>query len=399
MPGEFKTGQPVRLSIGVTGAIRLKSFQGGKMIGKVFRNSIMVLCLFAIMAGSAFAAAPVSKKTGKALVVGISMPTLQEERWQKDRAIVVNQLLALGVSKDKILQQSADGDEQKQVTQCENLITQGIDVLIIFPQNGEACAPVVTSAHEAGVKVVAIDRIIKNVDLDFFITYDAYTIGVIQGTYITNVVNAGNWIMIAGAPQDPNAALIRQGQMSKVQPLIDKGAVKVVLDQAANYWNPDEALKYTEQGLTANNNNIQCVFTSNDGCAGAAIEALKEQGLAGKVPVPGLDADVAACQRIVAGTQNMTVYRKLSIMDMAAAKVAVAMGTGVDIGKAVGIAIVTKNNGKLDVPAILFKGKDQMFAVDNKNMEEVVKDGWLKAADIYRDVAKDKWPNWTKKYN
>jgi D-xylose transport system substrate-binding protein len=186
--------------------------------------------------------------------------------------------------------------------------------------------------------------------------------------------------------------------MKYVQPLIDKGDVKVVLDQAANYWNPDEALLYTEQGLTANNNDIQCVFTSNDGCAGAAIEALQEQGLAGKVPVPGLDADLAACQRIVAGTQTMTVYRKLSIMDKAAAQAAVALANGTDIAAATGIAVETKNNGKIDVPAILLKGADEMFAVDNSNMEEVVKDGWLKAADIYKDVPTEKWPAWTQNY-
>jgi len=373
-----------------------------RIIRKVMIASVLIAIattgVFASGAKEAGTNAPAAKKSNAELVVGLSMPTLQEERWQKDRDIVINELIAQGVKKEKILVQSADGDEQKQVTQSENLITQGIDVLIIFPQNGEACAPIVTSAHDAGVKVVAIDRIIKNVDLDFFITYDAYTIGTIQGEYITKIVNKGNWIMIAGAPQDPNAALIRQGQMAFVKPLIDKGDVKVVLDQAANYWNPDEALLYTEQGLTANKNNIQCVFTSNDGCAGAAIEALQEQGLAGKVPVPGLDADLAACQRIVAGTQTMTVYRKLSIMDMAAAKVAIALAKGEDVGKAAGIAIEKKNNGKIDVPAILFKGKDQMFAVDNSNMEEVVKDGWLKAADIYKNVAMDKWPAWTKNY-
>jgi len=347
------------------------------------------------------AAATQAAATGKSaadLRVGLSMPTLQEERWQKDRDIIVAQLQEQGVKKENILVQSADGDEQKQVSQSENLITQGIDVLIIIPQNGEACAPIVKSAHDSGIKVVAIDRIIKNADLDFYVAFDAFTMGDIQGEYITKLVNKGNWIMIAGAPQDPNAQLIRDGQMKWVKPLVDKGDVKVVLDQAANYWNPDEALLYTEQGLTANKNDIQCVFVSNDGCAGAAITALKEQGLAGKVPVPGLDADLAACQRIVAGTQSMTVYRKLSIMDKNAAKIAIALALGQDVEKTVGVTIEKKNNGKIDVPSNVLKAKDEMFAVDNTNMEEVVKDGWLKVADIYKDVPQDKWPAWTKNY-
>ena len=200
--------------------------------------------------------------------------------------------------------------------------------------------------------------------------------------------------MIAGAPQDPNAALIRNGQMEYVQPLIDNKKINVVLDQSANYWNPDEALLYTEQGLTANNNDISVVFTSNDGTAGAAIEALKDQGLAGKVIVPGLDADLAACQRIVAGTQSMTVYRKLSIIDKYAARAAVALALDEDINQSLDIDITSVNNGKINVPSILLKGKDQMFAVDNSNMEEIVKDGWLKKEDIYKNVPKSEWPNW-----
>lgn len=364
-------------------------------------KKLLTLVLIAIMMMATFIPVMAAKEAGD-VKVGLSMATLQEERWQKDRDIVIAKLMELGVKEENILVQSADGDEQKQVTQCENLITQGIDALILFPQNGEACAPIVKSAHEAGIKLVAVDRIIKNSDLDFFITYDAYFIGTIQGQYITEVAKCteGNWIMIGGAPQDPNAALIRAGQMEYVQPLIDAGKVKVVLDQSANYWNPDEALLYTEQGLTANNNDVQCVFTSNDGCAGAAIEALKEQGLAGKVPVPGLDADLAACQRIVEGTQTMTVYRKLAKMDQLAAQVGFAFATGADPSTVVGteFAIEVKNNGKIDVPAILIKPGDSFFWVDNSNMEEVVKDGWLKAADIYANVSADKWPEWTKNY-
>lgn len=324
------------------------------------------------------------------------MPTLQEERWQKDRDIIIEKLMDLGVEEKNILVQSADGDEQKQVTQCDNLITQGIDALIIFPQNGDASAPVVKSAHEAGVKVVSVDRLINNSDLDFYITYEATEIGRIQGEYITNMVDSGKWIMIAGAPQDPNATLIRNGQMEYVQPLIDAGKVEVVLDQAANYWNPDEALLYTEQGLTANNNDIQCVFTSNDGCAGAAIEALEEQGLAGKVPVPGLDADLAACQRIVEGTQTMTVYRRLAVQDECAAEAAFAFATGQDPADVLSQEIEVKNNGKIDVPSVLLRDRSMIFAVDATNMEEVVKDGWLKAEDIYKNVPEDQWPDWAK---
>jgi D-xylose transport system substrate-binding protein len=329
------------------------------------------------------------------IIIGVSLPTLQEERWKKDEAMIKKELQSLGIKAENILIQSAGGNEQKQVTQCENLITQGIDVLIVIPQNGEALAPVVESAHEANVQVVSVDRIINNADLDFYVTFDAYEIGVVQAEYMIEKVDSGNWIMIGGAPTDPNAALIRQGQLSVLQPYIDSGQINVVLDQNANYWNPDEALLYTEQGLTANNNDIQCVFTSNDGCAGAAIVALEEQGLAGKVPVPGLDAELSAVKRIVQGTQSMTVYRKLEMQASIAAKAAYALASETsDVESVVGAPVVTKNNGFKDVPAVLLSSREVMFAVDKENVKVVVDDGWLAKEDIYGDLSEEFQPNW-----
>ena len=357
------------------------------------KKSILFLIVFmaaiGILAGSVTAFA----KDAAKIKIGISMPTLQEERWKKDEAMFKERLMQLGVQEKNILIQSANGDEQKQVSQSENLITQGVDALIIIPQNGEACAPIVKSAHEAGVKVVAVDRIINNPDLDFYVTFDAYEIGVIQGEYIAKLSQSGNWIMVGGAPTDPNAALIRNGQLSIIKPFIDSGAVKVVLDQPANYWNPADALKAVEVGLTKANNDVQVVFTSNDGCAGAAIEALTEQGLAGKVPVPGLDADLAAMQRIAQGTQSMTVYRKLYMQADYAAQAAYALALGDDPKKYLDVEVTLKD-GK--VPAIMLKSREVMFAVDKTNMKVVVDDGWLKADDIFKPLDKSLWPDWYK---
>lgn len=356
----------------------------------------MTVLLLVAVALSAFAGGAKEASGPKEIKIGVSMPTLQEERWKKDEAMIKAKLMQLGVLEKNILIQSADGDEQKQVSQCENLITQGIDALIIIPQNGDAVAPVVASAHKAGVKVVAVDRIINNADLDFYVTFDAYYIGVRQAEYMIKVANKGNWIMIGGAPTDPNAALIRKGQLSILQPFIDKGDIKVVLDQPAAYWNPANALVHVEAGLTKMNNKVDVVFTSNDGTAGAAIEALTEQGLAGKVPVPGLDADLAACKRIIQGTQTMTIYRKLYMQADYAAQAAYAMATGKDVASLVGVKVEMKNNGKKDVPSILLRDLNVMFAVDASNMKTVVDDGWLTADAIYADLDKTLWPAWYK---
>ncbi|MDC7228474.1 MAG: substrate-binding domain-containing protein [Spirochaetales bacterium] len=362
------------------------------MMKRVVVMLLMLSVCFAAFAGGQQEAGSMEKE----IKIGVSMPTLQEERWKKDEAMIKNKLMELGVAEENILIQSADGDEQKQVSQCENLITQGVDALVVIPQNGDAMAPVVQSAHDAGVKMVAVDRIINNADLDFYVTFDAYYIGVRQAEYMIEVANSGNWIMIGGAPTDPNAALIRQGQLSILQPYIDSGDINVVLDQNADYWNPANALVHVEAGLTKANNDVDVVFTSNDGCAGAAIEALTEQGLAGKVPVPGLDADLAACQRIVKGTQTMTIYRKLYMQADFAAQAAYAMATGQDVGDFIGVEVEMKNNGFKDVPSILLKDLDVMFAVDANNMKTVVDDGWLTADAIYADLDESLWPEWYK---
>lgn len=358
-------------------------------------QKLLVVALTVLMSVSLFAGGA-SEADSDEIVIGVSMPTLQEERWQKDEAMIRSRLMELGVAEENILIQSADGDEQRQVAQSENLITQGVDVLIIIPQNGDAVAPVVASAHEAGVQVVAVDRIINNADLDFYVTFDAYEIGVIQGEYIVETLgyNSGNWIMIGGAPTDPNAALIRQGQLEYIQPYIDSGDINVVLDQPANYWNPADALRHTEAGLTLANNDIDVVFASNDGTAGAAIEALQEQGLAGTVPVPGLDADLSAIQRIIQGTQSMTVYRKLDMQADFAAQAAYALATGQDVAEFIGVEVGTKDNGFREVPSILLRSRDVMFAVDADNIQVVVEDGWLDADDIYGPLDQSLWPDW-----
>jgi D-xylose transport system substrate-binding protein len=361
---------------------------------KVLLSALLVsFVIFGVYAGG-----QMESKTDE-VVIGISMPTLQEERWQKDQRIMVEELTELGVKRENILIQSADGDEQKQVTQSENLITMGIDVLIIIPQNGDAVAPVVASAHEAGVKVIAVDRIINNADLDFYVSYDMFALGALQADYIVNKlgVNSGNWILVGGAPTDPNAAVIRRGQMSVYGEFIDSGQINVVLDQPANYWSPSEALRIVEAGLTKANNNVDVVFTTNDGCAGAAIVALEEQGLAGTVPVPGLDAELSACQRIVQGTQSMTVYRKLAVQDQVAAQVAYALATGKDPSSIVKFDITSVNNGYGEIPAILFGAGEAMFAVDAANMKLVIDDEWLTADEIYGNLDPSLWPDWYKK--
>lgn len=313
-----------------------------------------------------------AKKTGP-IRIGLSFDTLKEERWQYDRDLIMARAKELGA---EVIYLAADSNDDVQNKQIENLLTQGIDVLIIVPHNAEVAAAGVDAAKRQGVPVISYDRLIRNSDVDVYLSFDNIKVGELQAQYLLDRAPKGNYILIGGAPTDNNAKMFRQGQMNILQPAIDRGDIKIVADQWAKDWQPNEALKHTENALTQVNNNVVAVVVSNDGTAGGAIQALQEQRLAGKVLVSGQDAELAGLQRIVAGTQSMTVYKPIRKLATRAAEVAVAMARGAALE-----TTSTVNNGKKDVPAILL----EPIAVDKSNIDStVIADGYQKRELIYK---------------
>jgi D-xylose transport system substrate-binding protein len=357
-------------------------------IFKRFRLALIALALFFAAFGMACVQGPPEsgkgdggKPKGGAIRIGISMDTLKEERWQRDRDLFVARAKELGA---EVLVQAANGDDRVQVQQAENLLTQGIDVLVIVPHNGEVMASVVEAAKRQNVPVVAYDRMIRNSEPDLYISFDNEKVGESQARYLLERAPKGNYVLIGGAPTDNNATLFRKGQMNVLKPAIDRGDIKIVADQWARDWLAGEALRHTENALTQANNNVAAVVVSNDGTAGGAIQALEGQRLAGKVLVSGQDADLAALQRIVAGTQSMTVYKPVAQLARRAAEAAVSLARREKVE-----TTSTVNNGKIDVPSILLES----VIVDKSNIAAtVIKDGYQKMEDIYREVPRDQWP-------
>ncbi len=339
--------------------------------------SMAVLAMACVQSPPSTGNAPVAeKKTGK-IRIGFSMDTLKEERWQKDRDIFVKRAEELGA---EVLVQSADGKDETQVKQAESLLTQGIDVLVVIPHNGEVSATIVEAAKRKNVPVISYDRLIKNSDVDLYISFDNERVGEMQAKYLVEKAPKGNYILIGGAQTDNNAQMFRRGQMRILQPLIDKGDIKIVTDQWARDWQAEEALKHTENSLTMNNNNVVAVVASNDGTAGGVVQALNTKQLSGKVFVSGQDADLAALQRIVEGSQTMTVYKPVAILANKAAEAAVALA------KKEKVETTSKvNNGKIDVPSILL----EPISVDKNNLDAtVIKDGYQKREDVYKNAPK-----------
>ncbi len=319
-------------------------------------------------------------KSGK-IRIGFSMDTLKEERWQKDRDLFMARAAELGA---EVLLQVANGDDAAQTQQAENLLTQKVDVLVVVPHNAEVAASIVDSANRQGVPVISYDRLIRRADVDLYISFDNEKVGELQASYLLERAPRGNYVLIQGAPTDNNARQFHDGQMRVLKPAIDRGDVKVVLDQPAREWLASEALKHTENALTQANNDVAAIVASNDGVAGGVIQALEEQKLAGRVLVSGQDADLAALQRIVQGSQTMTVYKPIDPLARRAAEAAVLLARGEKPA-----TTATVNNGKRDVPSILL----EPVVVDKSNIAAtVVKDGFLRLEDIYKNVPRDQWP-------
>lgn len=323
----------------------------------------------------------VNNKNEKKLTVGLSIASYQEERWLIDRDIFVAKCKELGAD---VIVQSANGDENTQAAQCEKMLSENINVLVIVPQNCDKASAIVDAANKSNVPVIAYDRLIRNCTLDAYITYDSEKIGELQAEYLVNKVPRGNYVLLGGAQTDYNSILITEGQMKVLKPLVDKGDINIVEKQWAKDWNPYEAKKIVENALNANNKNIQAVVASNDGTAGGAIQALAEKRLAGMVAVSGQDADLAGCQRIVEGTQSMTVYVPIKAEAEANAEAAIKLAKGEKFsgnGK--------MDNGKLMVPTLLLTP----ISVDKDNIvETVIKDGYQKFEEVFANIPKGKWP-------
>ena len=319
---------------------------------------------------------------GKKIKIGFSMDTLKEERWHRDRDLLVKRAGELGA---EVLVQAANGNDALQNSQAENMLTQGVDVLLVAPHNGKTAAVIVEAAHRAGVPVVAYDRLINDADVDLYISFDNERVGQMQAEYLVKRKPKGNYVVIGGAPTDNNAHLYHEGQMKVLDPSVKRGDIKIVAEQWARDWLAVEALKIMENALTRSDNKVDAVVAANDGVAGGAIQALAEQKLAGVTLVSGQDAELSACQRIAAGTQSMTVYKPIERLAYKAAEVAVKLARKEPHGETTrGIP-----NGKTDVPSILL----EPIAVDKDNLAStVIADGYQKLEDVYRDIPKDRWP-------
>jgi D-xylose transport system substrate-binding protein len=252
----------------------------------------------------------------------------------------------------KIITQNAQGSATTQQQQAEAAITNGAKVLVIDPVDSKAAAAIVDQANRNGIKVISYDRLILDAKVDYYVSFNNVRVGQLQGQFIADhTPKGGTIVMINGSPTDNNAVLFRRGALDVLGPLFKNGTFKLGYTIMTPGWLPSNGLTEMEQALTKLNNHVSSVLSANDGLAGAIIQALKAQGLAGKVPVTGQDATNAGLRRILQGTQSMTVYKAIPLEAKAAAQLAYDLATGQTIPK--GFVNGTTNNGLIRVPSVL----------------------------------------------
>ena len=288
--------------------------------------------LAAIVAVTGFSSAALAE--GKK--IGVSWASFQEERWKIDEAAMKAAIEAAG---NTYVSADAQSSSEKQLSDVDALIAQGVNALIINAWDKDAIGPAIEKAAAEGIPVVGYDRLIED-NRTFYLTFDNVGVGRIIAEEVSKAAPKGNYAIIKGDPGDPNAGFLLQGMMSVIQPAIDKGDIKIVGESFSDGWKPENAQKNMEQILTANDNKVDAVLSQNDGMAGGVVAALSAQGLV--IPVGGQDGDLAAINRVARGTQTVSVWKNATDLGKAAGEIASALADG---GALDSIAGATKFSG------------------------------------------------------
>ncbi|MDR2314393.1 MAG: substrate-binding domain-containing protein [Spirochaetaceae bacterium] len=317
------------------------------------------------------------------LTIGFSIATATFiiERWNKDLKVFTGAAQELGA--DVIVQLSAGGI-QEQIAQINYMVNQNIDILVVIAHDTELIAGAIRQVKEAGIPVIAYDRLIQKVPLDAYVSFDSREVGRYFGEALRDAVPRGRYLVVNGSIYDVNSADINAGFYEIITPLINSGAVRIEREIWLEEWSSDEALE--KIGLIFNETtNFDAIVCANDAIAGAAIRLLSERRLAGKIAVVGQDAELSGCQRIVEGTQLMTVYKPIGSLGVRAARLAVALvqkSRGIKQVEIPSPDIMMDNQSGTMIPSYLQKST----AIYKENIDIIIRDGFHSREDVFRNI-------------
>jgi D-xylose transport system substrate-binding protein len=319
----------------------------------------------------------------QAKTVGVSWRHFQEERWKIDEAGIKETLAKAGYD---YVGADAQADPQKQLTDIESLIARKVDALIILAQDSAAILPAFEKAKAEGIPTIAYDVPVDFADT-LFVSFDNVAVGRLMARAMVTAQPRGDWVLIEGDPMMAIVDLFRQGQMEVVQPLVDKGDIKIVAKQGIENWKPDVAQSTMDQILTKVNNKVDAVLAMNDGTSGGVASALAAQGLLGKVALSGQDGDVAALNRIAKGEATVTVWKNAMKLGQAAGAAAAELAAGVAAGKVPGAQPYTTPTGVKQAAILL-----EPIAITRDNLNLVIDSGWASKAAVCQGVTQNPPP-------
>ncbi len=302
--------------------------------------------------------------------IGLSIDSLLIERWSRERDLFVSKAQDLGA---EVNVQNANGVVEEQIKQIQYFIDKKMDVIVVIAIDDIALKDTIAEAKKAGVKVIAYDRPIRNANVDLYLSVDNERVGELMAEYIKKSIgNEGTIIQVKGSPTDYNVQMVQDG----FERILSTTKIKIDYAEFSNGWVAENGFTVTDEYLKTGRV-PDAIMCGNDNLAAHAIRALIEHRLGGKVCVVGQDADLEACQRIVEGTQYMTVYKPVEKLAVKAAERAVDMANNVPLGLK-----ETFNDGSYDVP---YEKLDPV-AVTKQNMDEVITGKYHQKNEIYLNV-------------
>src|SRR3954447_883855 len=308
--------------------------------------------------------------------VGVILPdTASSARWEgADRPLLQKAFQDAGVDADI---QNANGDKAKFATIADQMLNEGANVLVIVNLDSPSAAAVINKAKQQGVPVIDYDRLTLGGGAAYYVSFDNVAVGTAQGQGLVKCMQAngdksGPVALLNGSPTDNNATLFKQGYEKAIK---DAG-YSIAADQSVPDWDNTKAGTIFEQMYTKANGNFVGVDSANDGLGGAVASVLKRNGEAGKIPTTGQDATDEGLQRVLAGTQCMTVYKAIKKEADAAAALAISLAKG-DTAGADGQATgsVDDTETKQKVKSVLLTPQ----AIFPENVKDVVADGFTTA--------------------
>ena len=275
--------------------------------------------------------------------IGLTVDSFVIERWIRDRDVFVATARELGAD---VNVQDAGADAEEQISQIEYFISKQVDVIVVIARDCGVLSDVVQKAQNAGIPVISYDRMINNANTDFYISFDNRKVGEIMAQALIDAIpQGGDIFMIQGSSSDNNVKMLKEG----FDDTLEDTNLNVVYEANCDGWTAELAVGYVEEALEKYPH-VKGIMCGNDDIASQVVQVLAENQLAGNVVVIGQDGDLAACQRIVEGTQYMTAFKSIEDLAREAAKYAVEIGSGREASELEGVTEKV-NDGTYDIPS------------------------------------------------